>query len=250
MPHYGGDGSGFDPENPRRWIGLGCFWDVELEKKTARPTHILSIEEGHLGHYEPHSYAFFREAGRTFVATRGKIAMISEVLADGTLKDIAATAGTHHFGYAFNWQPPQAYIDAFYAKWPEKRAGEKPGKKGEGKPWSQRGMGVLWVDRNGDGETQKEEFDFCGDQIDYAGGPWGHMQNSLTFYMPVADKTQVKVAVIQPKGFLANGVPDYPTLDEVIAQAVPVSLTPGYKRSGVATIRDRFGRFLSIPILR
>jgi hypothetical protein len=244
MPHYGGDGSGFDPENPRRWIGLGCFWDADLEKKTARPTHILSIDEGHLGHYEPHSYAFFREAGRTFVATRGKIALVSEVLPDGTLKDIAATAGTHHFGYAFNWQPPQAYIDAFYEKWPEKRAGEKPGKKGEGKPWSQRGMGVLWVDRNGDGEAQKDEFDFCGDQIDYAGGPWGHMQSSLTFYMPVADKTQVKVAAIKPKGFLANGIPDFPTLDEAIAQAVPVSLSPGNKRSGVATIRDRFGRFL------
>ncbi len=244
MPHYGGDGSGFDPENPRRWIGLGCFWDVDLEKKTARPTHVLSLDAGHLGHFEPHSYAFFREAGRTFVATRGKLALISEVLPDGTLKDIAATAGTHHFGYAFNWQPPQAYIDAFYAKWPLKRLGEKPGKKGEGKPWSQRGMGVLWVDRNGDGTAQKEEFDFCGDQIDYAGGPWGHMQSSLTFHMPVADKTQVKVVAIKPKGFLANGVPDYPTLDEAIAQAVPVSLTPGNKRSGVATIRDRFGRFL------
>ncbi|MBK8094018.1 MAG: hypothetical protein IPK32_19120 [Verrucomicrobiaceae bacterium] len=244
MPHYGGDGSGFDPENPRRWIGLGCFWDVDLEKKTARPTHVLSVDEGHLGHFEPHSYSFFREAGRTFVAARGKLALISEVLPDGTLRDIAATAGTHHFGYAFNWQPPQAYIDAFYAKWPEKRSGEKPGKKGEGKPWSQRGMGVLWVDRNGDGEAQQAEFDFCGDQIDYAGGPWGHMQSSLTFYMPVSDKIQVKVAAIKPLGFLANGVPDYPTLDGAIAQAVPVSLTPGNKRSGVATVRDRFGRFL------
>lgn len=244
MPHYGGDGSGFDPENPRRWIGLGCFWDVDLEKKSARPTHVLSLDEGHLGHYEPQSYAFFREAGRTFVATRGKIALISEVLPDGTLKDIAATAGTHHFAYAFDWKPPQAYIDAFYEKWPEKKGNEKPGKKGEGKPWSQRGMGVLWVDRNGDGEAQKEEFDFCGDQIDYAGGPWGHMQNSLTFYMPVSDKTQVKVAAIKPKGFLKNGVPDYPTLNEAIAQATPVSLTPGNKRSGVATVRDRFGRFL------
>ena len=44
---------------------------------------VLSVDEGHLGHYEPHSYAFFREAGRMFVATRGKIALISEVLPDG-----------------------------------------------------------------------------------------------------------------------------------------------------------------------
>lgn len=245
MPHYGGDGSGFDPENPRRWIGLGCFWDVDIAGKTARPTHIFSLEEGHLGHYEPQSYAFFREAGRTFVSTRGKIALIAEVLPDGTVRDIAATAGTHHFAYAFNWEPPQAYIDAFYAKWPDKRKLEKPGRtKGDGKPWSARGMGVLWVDRNGDGEAQREEFDFCGDEIDYAGGPWGHMQSSLTFYMPVADKKRVTIAAIKPRGFLANGVPDYPKLDEAIAEATPVSLTPGYKRSGVSTVRDRFGRFI------
>jgi hypothetical protein len=244
MPHYGGDGSGFDPENPRRWIGLGCFWDVDIEKKTARPTHVISRDEGHLGHYEPQSYAWFREGGRTFVATRGKIALISEVLPDGTVKDIAATAGTHHFAYAFNWQPPQAYIDAFYAKWPEKRAGEKPGQKGDGKPWSQRGMGVLWVDRNGDGEAQQAEFDFCGDRIGYGDGAWGHLQSSLTFYMPVAEKTQVKVVAIKPRGMLSNGVPDYSKLDEAVAAATPVNLTPGNKRSGVATVRDRAGRFL------
>ncbi|MEO8493776.1 MAG: FlgD immunoglobulin-like domain containing protein [Planctomycetota bacterium] len=244
MPHYGGDGSGFDPENPRRWIGLGCFWDVDIEQGTARPTHILSLEEGHFGNYEPHSYLFFREAGRTFVCARGKISLISEVLPDGTLHDIVAVAGTHHFSYGCNWEPPQAYIDAFYAKWPEKRAGEKPGRKGEGKPWSQRGMGVMWVDRNGDGDTQQDEFDFCGDDIEFAGGSWGHLQNSLTIYMPVADKEQVKVVAIAPRGFLPNGVPDYPTLDEAIANATPIDLTPGYKRSGVATVRDRFGRFI------
>lgn len=244
MPHYGGDGSGFDPENPRRWIGLGCFWDVDIEKRSARPTHILSLEEGHLGSYEPQSYVFFHEAGRTFISTRGKIALIAEVLPDGSLHDLAATAGTHHFAYAFNWEPPQSYIDAFYKKWPDKRANEKPGNKGEGKPWSQRGMGVLWVDRNGDGEAQTDEFDFCGDEIQYGGGAWGHLQNSLTFTMPVADKSGVKLVSIAPRGFLPSGVPDYPTLDEAIATARSINLTPGDKRSGVSTIRDRFGRFL------
>lgn len=244
MPHYGGSGSGFDPEHPGRWFGLGCLWDVDVEQGTARPTHVLSREEGHLGGYQPMSYAFFREAGRTFVSTRGKIALIAELLPDGTFRDIAATAGTHHFAYGFNWNPPPAYIDAFYAKWPEKKTQEKPGRKGEGKPWSQRGMGVLWVDRNGDGCPQQEEFDFCGDKLDYGGGSWGHQQNSLTLYLPVANEKQVKVVALQPKGFLSNGVPDYPTLDEALASALPVSLTPGYKRSGVATVRDRMGRFI------
>ncbi|MCA9246605.1 MAG: hypothetical protein KDA42_05800, partial [Planctomycetales bacterium] len=244
MPHYGGDGSGFDPENPRRWIGLGCFWDVDIAQGSARPTHILSLAEGHFGNYEPQGYHFFRDSGRTFVCTRGKIAVISEVLPDGTLHDLAAVAGTHHFGYGCNWDPPPSYIDAFYAKWPEKRAGEHPGRKGEGKPWSQRGMGVLWVDRNGDGAPQQEEFDFCGDKIDFAGGAWGHLQTSLTIDIPVAIEDQVKVVRIAPRGFLPNGVPDYPTLDEAIATATPVDLSPGYKRSGVATVRDRFGRFV------
>lgn len=245
MPHYGGDGSGFDPENPRRWIGLGCFWDVDIAKGTARPTHILSLEEGHFGRYEPQSYSLFREGGRTFVSTRGKIALISEVLPDGTLHDLAAVAGTHHFGYGCEWKPPQAYIDAFYAKWPAKRAGEKPGKKGEGKPWSQRGMGVLWVDRNSDGQAQVDEFDFCGDEIEFCGSAWGHMQNSLTLYVPVVpDKKQVKIVALKPRGMLPNGVPDYPKLDEAIAAATPVSLTTGYKRNGVATVRDHDGRFI------
>lgn len=244
MPHYGGDGSGFDPENPRRWIGLGCLWDVDIDKRTARPTHVLSPEEGHLGAYEPQSYVFFREGDRTFVSSRGKIALLAEVMPDGTLRDLAATAGTHHFAYAFNWEPPQSYIDAFYARWPDKRANEKPGNKGDGKPWSQRGMGVLWVDRNGDGSAQKEEFDFCGDGLQYGGGAWGHLQNSLTFTMPVADNAGVKLVEIAPRGFLANGVPDYPTLDEAVATARAINLTPGDKRSGVSTIRDCFGRFL------
>ena len=244
MPHYGGDGSGFDPENPHRWIGLGCFWDVDIEKGTARPTHILSIDEGHFGNYHPHSYQFFREGERTFVCTRGKISLISEVLHDGTLHDLVAVAGTHHFAYGCHWDPPQAYIDAFYAKWPQKRDGEAPGRKGEGKPWAQRGMGVLWVDRNGDGQTQEEEFSFCGDDIQFAGGAWGHLQNSLTLYMPLEHDGQVRVAAIAPDGFLENNVPNYPTLEDAIADATPISLTPGYKRSGVATARDRFGRFI------
>lgn len=72
MPHYGGDGGGFDPENPPRWIGLGDICGHGTSKNLARPTHVISLNEGHLGHYEPHSYAWFREAGRTFVATRGR----------------------------------------------------------------------------------------------------------------------------------------------------------------------------------
>lgn len=245
MPHYGGSGSGFDPQNPNRWIGLGCLWDVDIASGIARPTHIMASDEGHFEHYHPMSYSFFHENGRTFLYTRGKISLLLELLDDGTTRPIAATAGTHLFAYGCNWDPPQAYIDAFYAKWPEKRKDEGPGRGAQGKPWAGRVGGVLWVDRNADGETQADEFTFTEEGVKYADDAWGHRQNSLTLRVPAAVGERVKIVEVAPKGFLANGIPDYPSLAEAMEQsATDISLTPGYKREGVATARDRFGRFV------
>ena len=245
MPHYGGDGSGFDPENPRRWIGLGCFWDVDVETGKSRPTHIFSDDEAHFEKYHPHSYSFFRDAGRTFLIARGKIALISEVFEDGTIRDIAAACGTHHFAYGCGWKPPQAYIDAFYEKWPEKRAEERPGRGPAGKPWAGRVAGVLWVDRNADGLPQKDEFSFTEDNVRFADGAWGHMQNSLTYRFPAAIDDQVMIVEIKPRGFLENGIPDYPALQEAVDNnRTNIDLTTGYNRQGVATSGDQFGRFI------
>ena len=245
MPHYGGDGSGFDPGNPRRWIGLGCFWDVDVETGKAEPTHIFADDEAHFEKYHPHSYSFFRESGRTFLISRGKIALISEVFEDGTIRDIAAACGTHHFAYGCRWEPPQAYIDAFYEKWPDKRAEERPGRKNVGKPWSGRVAGVLWVDRNADGLPQKAEFSFTDEGVKFADGAWGHIQNSLTYRFPTAIDDQAMIVEIAPRGFLENGIPDYPDLQEAVdSSRTDIDLTTGYARQGVATSGDRFGRFI------
>lgn len=104
--------------------------------------------------------------------------------------------------------------------------------------------GVLWVDRNADGRPQKDEFDFSDESVLFADGAWGHMQHSLTLYFPAVVRGRTKIVAIRPKGFLPNGIPDYPTLDEAIAAATDVDLTPGYARNNVATARDRFGRFI------
>ena len=245
IPHYGGDGSGFDPANPNRWIGLGCFWDVDIASGAAKPTHIMALEEGHFTHYHPQGYSFFREAGRTFLCARGKIALLLEVLEDGTTRPIAAACGTHHFAYGCNWDPPQAYIDAFYAVWPEKRKDEKTGQGANGKPWAGRVGGVLWVDRNGDGQTQPDEFSFTQEGVKFADGAWGHRQDSLTFRFPAAVGEQVKIIEIAPKGFGDNGIPRYPALQEAMdSSATDISMTTGYQRQGVSTARDRFGRFV------
>ncbi|QEG02262.1 flagellar basal body rod modification protein [Stieleria maiorica] len=245
MPHYGGVGSGFDPENPNRWIGLGCLWDVDIATDTAKPTHVMAIDEGHFRRYHPMGYWFFREAGRTFLSTRGKIALILELLDDGTTRPIAATASTHQFSYGCEWDPPQAYIDAFYAHWPDKRRQERPGHGTDGKPWAARVGGVFWVDRNGDGQTQVDEFSFTKEGVRYGGGPWGFRQDSLTFRVPASVDGQVKIVEIAPRGMLANGIPDYPSLSEALETgSTDVSLSSGYHRENVSTARDRFGRFI------
>ena len=96
------------------------------------------------------------------------------------------------------------------------------------------------------GETQAEEFSFTEEGVQYADGAWGHQQDSLTFRIPAAfDKKQVKIVEIKPRGVLANGIPDYPLLAEAVETSViEIGLTPGHKRQGVATARDRFGRFV------
>ncbi len=248
MPHYGGTGSAFDPENPRRWVGLGCFWDVEIEKGTAKPTHVISIEEGHIGNYHPMSYNFFTEGGRKYLASRGKIALISEVLPDGTIRDVVATAGTHHYSYGCKWNPPQSYIDAFYKIWPEKRKEERSGGKGpDGKPWAGRVGGVLWVDQNSDGKPQEEEFSFTTEGVQFAGSAWGHKQNSLTLRVPVVKdgkEGQVHFAEIQPTRLGKNGQPFYRPLQEYVEESSPLPLKAGYHRNNVPTVQDSFGRVI------
>lgn len=248
MPHYGGAGSGFDPENPRRWVGLGCFWDVDIEKGTARPTHVMSVEEGHFTFYHPMSYQFMRQGGREYLVARGHLPLISEILPDGSIRDVVASAGTHNFSYACKWKPPQSYINAFYKIWPEKRKDEKPGGKGpEGKPWSGRIGGVLWVDQNEDGKPQEEEFSFTKEGVQYGGAAWGHAQESLTLRLPVVpdkDTGQVHFTEIQPNKFTNNGQPLYHPLQYYVDKASPLPLKAGYHRNNVPTAQDRFGRVI------
>ena len=244
VPHYGGTGAAFDPLSQNNWIGLGCRWELDLDGKSARPTHVLAVDDAHFGKYHPLNYRIVRQDGRTFLIGYGMITTVSIVHPDGSIQDCAALSNTHHFSYGCNWEPPQAYVDAFYERWPQQRKNEKPGRKGEGKPYAQRGGAVLWIDRNHDTIPQKEEFEFSDEAVRFDGTSWGHRNIGLTLKFPVLVGEQVKVVSLVPNGFTAEGAPNYPTLAEAIQQAVDIPLTPGYQRHSAATHDDRFGRFV------
>ncbi|MHC2069782.1 FlgD immunoglobulin-like domain containing protein [Bremerella sp. T1] len=244
VPHYGATGATFDPKSHHIWIGLGCRWKLDFEKQEARPTHVLAIDDAHFEHYHPLNYQLIREQGRTYLIGFGKITTISEVRADGSIQDCAAISSTHHFSYGCNWQPPQSYIDAYYAKWPEHRKAEKAGQKGDGKPYARKGPGVLWVDQNNDGRPQQKEFEFTDDSVQFGGSSWGHRSVGLTMRIPILVDQQVKIATLAPSKVNADGVPQYTTLVEAIANATEISLTPGHQRHNASSHDDRFGRFV------
>jgi hypothetical protein len=240
---YGAPGAGIDAQDHTRWIGQGAIWQLDFEKRTAAPQSILAPKAGHLGAgIEPFNYTFHRRDGRTFLIGMGKVSLISELLPSGAVRDLAAVAECHQFSYAANWRPPQAYIDAFYREYPDRRR-EKEG-TGDRTPYSQKGPGVLWVDRNGDGEPQAEEFSFSKGATNFGGSGWGHGFAGLTIRYPAVVDGKTVLVSIEPDGYDERGTPRYPVLAEAIERAVPIALEPGHMRHTAETIEDRFGNVL------
>jgi len=235
-PPYGGPAASFDPAKPTCWLGMGARWRLDFAKGSARCLSILQAAGGHLAGRYPWCihYRFVRSAGRTFLIGLSKATFVSELMADGSLKDLACVGSCHHFCYGCDWRPPQAFIDAFNAAY--------PGRKGK---HSDKGPGVMWVDANGDGLPQAGEFNFSTDAPNFAGSGWGHAQHDLTLHIPVRLKDGANaLAVLRPDGFDPGGAPNYPTLNAAIASAVRLKdevASYDYKRIHVETAVDRFG---------
>ena len=228
---YGASGAGFDYADHTSWIGQGAAWKLDFARKSAACRSILSQSSGHAGGYESSGYTFFRQAGRTFVLGSGGVTTISELRPDGdrggrTRRDLAFVGSTHRFSFACGWNPPAAFVEAFNAAYPDKK-----GKHAD------KGPGVLWADRNGDGVCQADEFDFSTECDNFAGAYWGHLQRDLTIRVPATVKGRRVLVVLQPDGFTDAGVPRYPKLNGACAAAMPVALDG----NEVETASDRFG---------
>jgi len=235
-PPYGGPGASFDVKDHTRWLGLRCQWKLDFEKKTATCTHVSQKAGGHFDGRIPWqtNYRFHRENGRTFLLGIGMVNLVSELMPDGTIRDLAGIADCHLFSYECGWNPPRSFIDAFEKAFPDRK-----GKH------SEKGPGVLWVDRNGDGHAQMEEYSFTGNVKRLSGTRWGHNMADLTLVVPAHLPDGAAALIhLKPRGFLPNGVPDYPALDEAVKTAVRLKdVPPGldYRGLTVSTAVDRFG---------
>jgi hypothetical protein len=220
---YGAGGGGFDEADHTRWIGLGTQWKVDFAKKTATPVSILG------SHWSPLHYRFLHRDGRTFLIGFEGFTSISELRPDGSVKDLAFIGSTHRFCFGQGWNPPKAFVEAFNAAYPG-----KVGKHGD------KGPGVLWVDRSGDGEMQADEFTFSTAVDNFAGAYWGHDQRDLTLRLPVTVKDKRLIAVLTPDGYHPGGAPKYPALNDACKAGTPVALST----NEVETTVDRFNNLV------
>jgi len=228
---YGAPGAGIDPKKPSRWVGMRALFDVDIKNQTATPTHIIGGLEGR-------RYVFHREAGRVFLVTwcdKG-VTAVQELTRDGVLRPMAFVASAHGFAYYSRWQPPEAFVKAYdaHTKGDSRRYGPAT------KPL--HGLGVFWRDLNGNGEMDDPgEFSFSDQDVWQwvSGNGWGAGFDDLVFRFSAVRKDGGNYLVtLKPDGFLANGVPDYPTLGEGLAKAVPVK-DPPVKRLACETAVDR-----------
>jgi len=230
---YGAPGAGFDPQDETRWIGQGTLFKLDFERKSATPLSVLGGEDGR-------RHTFWRQDGRTFVITSGKITTLQELTAQGTLKPLAASSSAHQFCFAHQWHPPEVFLEAFRRDYPE-----VPYLKGEEGGMQvirpDHGYGMLWVDRNGDGEMQAAEIEFATGAENLGGNGWSHDFHDLTLRLPGTVNGKNVLVTLKPDGWWPGGAPKYPPLAEAIAAAVPIDL-PGRSMRGSAV--DRFGNLI------
>ena len=225
---YGASGAGFDPADPTRWIGQGALWKLDFARKSAACISILNRQSGHVGGHlgSQLHYKFHTEGGRTFVIGLGGVTTVSELKADGSARDLAFIGSTHRFSFACNWNPPAAFVEAFASAYPDRK-----GKHAD------KGPGVLWVDKSGDGLCQADEFDFSTACENFAGAYWGQDERDLTFRVPATVKGRRVLVAVKPDGFHPSGAPRYPSLNDACAKGVPIDLP----NSELETSVDRFG---------
>jgi len=223
--NYGSQGAGFDDQDATHWIGQGTLFQLDFTAHTAKPLAILGGETGR-------RHTFWRQDGRTFLITSGKVTYIQELRADGQLRPLAFFSSAHQYAYNYEWRPPAAFGEAFMRDYPAIKL--TPGKRGE----PNHGYGMLWVDRSGDGVMQAGEIEFSTAAENLGGSGWSHDFHDLTMRVPGVVAGKKVLVTLKPDGWWPGGAPKYPALNDAVRAGVPIEL-PGSNQ--VESAVDRFG---------
>lgn len=238
-PAYGSPGAGFDPQQPTRWLGQRCQWEVDAASGQARIVSVLQKEEGHLhGKIEEClNYTFVHEGGRTFVLGSYKGTLVSELMPDGSLKDLALISSPHSLLYGMDWHYVPAFCDTVERRFAKANREQKYGDD------SCRYVGTLWVDRDGDGDFDADEFQFTPEGTRLSAFGWGVQLSGLTLRLPYRDANKrERMLTLRPEVFNACGAPAY-SFERALAESVPLKdeLPPGSRTILDTTLNDARG---------
>lgn len=232
-PPYGSPGSGFDPLNKRIWLGQQLVWDLDFEKREASVKSIMYKEGGHLGGLVPwcRSYKFVHREGRTYLLGAGKSTIISELMPDGSVKDMVLFSTVAQFLYSMNWKCPAEFAEALSKKFSD------AGKLGKGaiKP-ELNSLGVLWTDMNGDGLLQADEFQLGTLNTSFGNFAWGPALNEFNLLIPFRKSDgSAGIVKLAPREW-RSGVPQYD-----LQGACDAAVTPRQSIPEVRSLNADFG---------
>ena len=240
-PAYGSPGGGVDPANGELWVGHRCLWDVDYEKGTSAIHSVMQLEGGHLKGKIPEcfNYRFVHQDGRTFLLGLGKAGTISEVMPDGSVRDLALVSTVHQLFFALNWKRVPVFNDLVEKTFDRARPDQNYGDP------QCRSVGVLWVDKNGNGDFDEGEFEFLPPHtVAPENGGWGMRAHDLTLHLPYRnEKGEFQLLTLKPDGFNQVGAPNY-SFRKALANAVPIreELPSGVRTITEAVVNDSQGR--------
>jgi hypothetical protein len=262
--HYGADEASFDTRDHTRWIGGGALWKLDFSAKSATPLSVLfrqtkpgQLQTKLMGHY----WNFDHLGDRTFLIGYGQGQSIYELEKDGSARLWAFCGTLSEIAQFPRWTLPKVIAELpeaqalFAANARQLHADPRLTPFGT---WNDKfsvdprllqNIAVLWVDRNGDGLGEADEFEVVppGDVL-YT-SYWGTGNPTLDMNIPARIDGNFVILHVYPDGFLASGAPNY-SLKRALDSAVALDFQPISRGDTGQSIQDHFGReiFSDMPM--
>jgi hypothetical protein len=253
---YGAPEASFDPLDHTTWIGGGTLWRLNFNAKSATPVSVLfrqtksdQLQTKLMGLY----WNFYHQGDRTFLVGYGQGQSVYELQKDGSARLWAFCGSLGAIAQFPRWTLPRAItqlpeVQALFAA-NARQFHADPTLTPFG-TWDDKfsvdnrllqNVAVLWVDKNGDGVGEADEFEALapGDNLDTP--IWGTGSPTLDMNIPARISGKFVILHIYPDGFLASGAPNY-SLKKALDSAVSLDFQPINRGDGGQSIQDHFGR--------
>jgi len=146
-PAYGASSAGFDAEDATHWIADNVHYRIDTKTGAAHPIAIARKENCRVaGLYPARQYRFTRLNGKRYAIGCGMTTTLSEIAADGAFTDRAFLSTIHFFERSCD------FVETDLVKAIRARFGVTDEKE-------KRTRGLVWQDRNNDGEAQIDEVE-------------------------------------------------------------------------------------------